>query len=203
MKGEPLGGFLLPTVKILVVILLAWAAFRLLRRGLDILEREEFLTPAIVVVLRLVLKWLLIVFGLLLALQQTGVSINNVWTTISAVLTLVAVGFVAVWSILSNFLCTLILLIFQPFRIGDEIEIIDPSLTSGISGKVVNINMMFTLIRETDGQGQETGVIQIPNNQFFQKYIRRKAGRKTVNLNEQIFEPQSLVQPGDREARTD
>ncbi|MFW6241937.1 MAG: mechanosensitive ion channel family protein, partial [Thermodesulfobacteriota bacterium] len=119
-----------------MVILLTWAAFRLLRRGLDILEREEFLTPAIVVVLRLALKWLLFVFGLLLALQQTGVSLNNVWTTLSAVLTLVAVGFVAVWSILSNFLCTLILLIFQPFRIGDEIEVIDPSLTSGISGKV-------------------------------------------------------------------
>jgi small-conductance mechanosensitive channel len=203
METEPLGGFMLPAIKILVVILLAWAAFRLLRRGLDILEREEFLTPAIVVVLRLVLKWLLFVFGLLLALQQTGVSLNNVWTTISAVLTLVAVGFVAVWSILSNFLCTVILLIFQPFRIGDEIEVIDPSLTSGINGKVVNINMMFTLIRETDETGRETGVIQIPNNQFFQKFIRRKAGRNSVNLNEQIFEAQSLVQPAAQDARTD
>lgn len=203
METEPMGGAILPAVKILVVILLTWAAFRLLRRGLEILEREEFLTPAIVVVLRLALKWLLFVFGLLLALQQTGVSLNNVWTTLSAVLTLVAVGFVAVWSILSNFLCTLILLIFQPFRIGDEIEVIDPSLTSGISGKVVNINMMFTLIRETDGKGRETSVIQIPNNQFFQRFIRRKAGRNSIDLNEQIFEAKSLVHPGASDARTD
>ena len=203
MAKEPLGGFLLPAVKILVVILLAWAAFRLIRRGLDMLEQHEMVTPAIVVPLRLVLKWIVVVFGLLLALQQTGVSLNNVWTTLSAVLTLVAVGFVAVWSILSNFLCTLMLLIFQPFRIGDDIEVIDPSLTSGIHGKVVNINMMFTLLRETDGQGLETGVIQIPNNQFFQKFIRRKAGRNSVNLNDQIFEAQSLVQPADADARTD
>jgi small-conductance mechanosensitive channel len=203
METEPLGGFMLPGIKILVVILLTWAAFRLIRRGLDLLEQREMVTPAIVVPLRLILKWILVVFGLLLALQQTGVSLNNVWTTISAVLALVAVGFVAVWSILSNVLCTLMLLIFQPFRIGDEIEVIDPSLTSGISGKVVNINMMFTLIRETDGKGRETSVIQIPNNQFFQKFIRRRAGRDTIDLNEQIFEAKSLVQPGDPEARTD
>jgi small-conductance mechanosensitive channel len=203
LETEPLGGFLLPAVKILVVILLAWAAFRLIRRGLNLLEGREIVTPAILLVLRMILKWIVVVFGLLLALQQAGVSLNNLWTTISAVLTLIAVGFVAVWSILSNFLCTLMLLIFQPFRIGDEIEIIDPALASGISGKVVNINMMFTLIRETDGGGRETGVIQIPNNQFFQKFIRRKAGRNSVNLNEQIFEAQSLAQPAARDARTD
>ena len=58
----------------------------------------------------------------LLILQQIGVSMNSVWAVLSAVVAMIAIGFVAVWSVLSNLLCTVMLLIFQPFRVGDEIE---------------------------------------------------------------------------------
>lgn len=191
---------ILPAVKMLVVLLLAVIAFRLIRRGLNALEEREILTPPIVILLRMALKWIVSIFGVLLVLQQSGISLNSVWTTISAILTLVAVGFVAVWSILSNFLCTVMLLIFQPFRIGDEIEIIDPAVTGGVNGQVINIDMIFTLVRETDDKGRETAVLQIPNNLFFQKVIRRKPGRNTIDLNEQVFEPRSLLNRGNRES---
>jgi small-conductance mechanosensitive channel len=191
---------ILPAVKMLVVVALAVIAFRLIRRGLNALEQREILTPPIVILLRMALKWIVVIFGVLLVLQQSGISLNSVWTTISAILTLVAVGFVAVWSILSNFLCTVMLLIFQPFRIGDEIEIIDPGVTAGVNGQVINIDMIFTLVRETDESGRETGVLQIPNNLFFQKVLRRKPGRNTIDLNEQVFEPRSLLNRGNRES---
>lgn len=198
MNRENLMDYGAPVFRVLVVAILAVVAFRIINRGLGALEKRELVAAPIVIPIRLILKWIMIVFGVLLALQQAGLSITSVWTTLSAVLTLIAVGFVAVWSILSNFLCTLMLLIFQPFRIGDEIEIIDPAVTGGVSGKVVNINMIFTIVRETDERGRETGVLQIPNNLFFQKIIRRKHGWDTVDLNAQIFEEKSLVNHRDR-----
>ena len=37
---------------------------------------------------------------------------------------MVAIGFIAVWSILSNVLCSLMLIMHRSFRIGDDIEVV-------------------------------------------------------------------------------
>jgi small-conductance mechanosensitive channel len=104
---------------------------------------------------------------------------------------MIAIGFVAVWSVLSNILCTLMLLIFRPFRVGDEVEIVDPAMTAGLSGVVRNINLMFTTLRTSnDGEVIDT---QIPNNLFFQKLVRKKIGENTFSLEKQIFEQRSLL----------
>ena len=127
----------------------------------------------------------------LLILQQLGVSLASVWTVVSAVVAMVAIGFVAVWSILSNILCTLMLLIFQPFKVGNEVEIVDPAMASGINGVVRNINLMVTTLRSS--QNDEIIDTQIPNNLFFQKLVRKKTGNRTFGLEKQIFERNSLL----------
>ncbi|MBF0239716.1 MAG: mechanosensitive ion channel family protein, partial [SAR324 cluster bacterium] len=39
------------------------------------------------------------------------------------------------------------LLVVKPFRIGDEIEVIEPSSTNaGIRGKVVDLNLIYTTL---------------------------------------------------------
>lgn len=120
-----------------------------------------------------------------------GFSIISVWTVVSAMAAMLAVGFVAFWSVLSNILCTLMLLIFQPFRIGDEVEVIDPSTITGLGGVVKNINLMFTTLRSENES--EVVDIQVPNNIFFQKFLRKKVGKNTISLEKQIFETQSLL----------
>jgi small-conductance mechanosensitive channel len=80
-------------------------------------------------------------------------------------------GFVAVWSVLSNLLCTLMLILFHPFRVGDEIEIIDPAMTTGLAGRVRNINLVFTHLHAAGPDAADT-TLYIPNNIFFQKIIR-------------------------------
>jgi len=93
-------------------------------------------------------------------------------------LALVAIGFVAVWSILSNALCALMLMLTRPFDVGDTIEIVP----DGIKGKVVNFSLLFTTLRETEAR-----VIQVPNNTFFQKAIRCEEGDREVGLDEQLL----------------
>jgi len=115
--------------------------------------------------------------GLLLVLQCYGLLVNA-WTTLTAVLGLVAIGFVAVWSVLSNMLCSMMLLVSRPFEVGDTIEVPVDSLR----GKVIDFNLLFTKLQDEDGS-----VIQIPNNTFFQKPIRRRSGTGGVQLDEQLM----------------
>jgi small-conductance mechanosensitive channel len=99
-----------------------------------------------------------------------------VWASLTAVLALVAVGFVAVWSVLSNAFCSVMLMVSRPFNVGDTIEI--PG--EGWGGKVIDFNLIFTTLRDEQGV-----MLQVPNNLFFQKPIRRVIGVNTIPLDQQ------------------
>jgi small-conductance mechanosensitive channel len=108
-------------------------------------------------------------------LQQFGV-LGNAWAALTAILAMVAIGFVAVWSVLSNSLCSILLMVTRPFNVGDTVEIPDVNLR----GKVIDFNLIFTTLREEDGS-----LIQVPNNTFLQKPIRCRVGEGKVTLDEQ------------------
>lgn len=185
---------------VLIVIILFSFAFllRLSTRTRELLVSKKVLSPTIALLICNIFKWLISTLFLLLILQQFGLSITNILAIVSTVIAMIAIGFVAVWSVLSNILCTLMLLIFQPFRIGDEIEIVDPAMTSGLGGVVRNINILFTTLRSSNEEDEID--IQIPNNLFFQKLIRRKIGKKTYSLEKQVFENRSLLREENKQS---
>lgn len=114
-----------------------------------------------------VVRWV-VISGLLLALLfALGVDLHGLWSTLLAVLSLVAIGFVAMWSILSHMLASVLIVAFRPFEIGDRVEIVgdDPVL-----GEVVDLNLVYTTLRTDDG-----ATLQIPNNLFFQRVLKRHA----------------------------
>ena len=156
------------------------------------LASKKYISPSIAHLFYNIFKWFITIMFFLLILQQVGLSITSIWTVLSAVVAMIAIGFVAVWSVLSNILCTLMLLIFQPFKVGDEVEIVDPAMTTGLSGVVRNINLVFTTLRSSNEEGEVIDT-QIPNNLFFQKLVRRKTGENTFSLEKQIFEDRSLL----------
>lgn len=177
---------------VIIFILIIFAVLlKFLNKTAKLLVAKGAISQTISRLLFIILKWILIVVFFLLILQQIGITIASVWTVISAMVAMIAIGFVAVWSVLSNILCTLMLLIFQPFRIGDEVEIVDPAMTTGLGGVVRNINLMFTTLRSS--ANDEIIDTQIPNNLFFQKLIRRKIGKSTFSLEKQVFEDHSLL----------
>ncbi|MBK8478825.1 MAG: mechanosensitive ion channel [Opitutaceae bacterium] len=99
-------------------------------------------------------------------------------------LALIGIGFVAVWSVLSNVLCTLLLLTVRPFRIGDELELPpDP-----FRGRVIDLNLFFTTLQAADGR-----LVQIPNNLFFQRGLLRRRAEVGVSLGEQFSRPTEAV----------
>lgn len=119
-----------------------------------------------------VVRWLVIAGIFFAALLALGVDLQGVWSSLGAVLSLIAIGFVAMWSILSHMLASVLIVVFRPFEVGDRVELVgdDP-----VIGEVTDLNPVYTTLRADDG-----GVFQIPNNQFFQKVLKRCAPPRTA-----------------------
>ncbi|MEP0547899.1 MAG: mechanosensitive ion channel domain-containing protein [Rhodothermales bacterium] len=93
-----------------------------------------------------------------------GFDQEKLWVFVTGFLGLVAIGFFAVWSLLSNIVAGLFLFLSDPFKINDEIEL--PEVELG--GKVRDIRPLFVMLEEDGGH-----VTYVPNNVFFQKSFRR------------------------------
>ncbi len=114
-----------------------------------------------------VARWAAIVGVFAIALVVMGVDLRGIWSVLVPVLSLVAIGFVAMWSILSHILASILLVIFRPFKIGDRVEVIGDDT---VLGEVTDLNPVYTTLRADDG-----GTLQVPNNIFFQKVLKRHA----------------------------
>lgn len=172
-----------------LIIVLGLLTYRFLRHGIGRLHDRGYFSTNAEFLLAITLRWTMIVVGAILLVQAVGVSMHALWTALSTVLVMVAIGFVALWSILSNLLCAVLLVIFAPFRIGDEIELIEVIMSDetkqGIRGRVVEINLLYTILEDlsaTDG-----GKVRIPNNLLFQRAIRTIEGDKTRSLGNALF----------------
>jgi small-conductance mechanosensitive channel len=98
-----------------------------------------------------------------LVLDIWGVGVGGVWTLLVSAATVIGVGFLATWTMVSNITASFFIAFWRPFHLGDDIEILPESL----KGRVIDSNLMFVVARESNG-----AVIQIPNNLFFQKMFR-------------------------------
>lgn len=131
---------------------------------------------------RLVIRYAILILTLLLILSRWGFEINGIMAVIGTILGLVAIGFVAMWSVLSNFLCTLVLVVMKPFFVGDEIEL----PTANVRGKVVDLSLVFTTLESGPGE-----TVLVPNNMFFQLIFKRRVGVTKKDLESQLREPTS------------
>jgi len=116
------------------------------------------------------------IIAALVVLEIWGVSVGGLWTLLVSVATIVGVGFLATWTMISNITASFFLAVWRPFRLGDTIELIPENL----SGRVIDRNLMFVVVRENSGS-----VIQIANNLFFQKMFR-VSGNSSKTLFEEL-----------------
>ncbi|MNP36544.1 Mechanosensitive ion channel [compost metagenome] len=114
--------------------------------------------------------------ALLMVLERLGVSATVLWSAITGFAAVAAVAFFAIWSVLSNLFCALLIFTVGPFRLGDLVEVIESADKPGAKGRVVAINLLYTTLEETAENGASGALLQVPNSLFFQKAIRRWRG---------------------------
>ena len=104
----------------IVILLLS----RLIQKWLTYLQsRTHFTDETTVLVARLVSGALWII-ALMLVLDIWGVSVGGVWTLLVSTITLIGVGFLAAWTLISNLTASLFLTLWRPFHLGQTIEML-------------------------------------------------------------------------------
>ena len=163
-------------VQILLILLVGYVAQRFVARFLTGLGERYPLPTQLVIILRGVLRWLIMGSAVLVALERLGVSATVLWTALSGFVAVAAVAFFAIWSVLSNLLCAILIYTVGPFRLGDVVELVEATDKPGIKGRVVAINLLYTTLIEPEELGTGSSMVQVPNTLFFQRSVRRWRG---------------------------
>ena len=164
---------MVPLLQIVLIVFCAWLLHRLVRRVLSRASTHYQLPHELLMPINVVVRWLIVSGAVLLALERLGVSATVLWSAFTGFATVGAVAFFAAWSVLSNLFCAFLIFTGRPFVVGDTIELLDNAEKPGALGKVVDINLLYTTLQETDGGGR---LLQIPNALFFQRVVRRWRG---------------------------
>ena len=167
---------MLVVLQIAGIVFVAWFARRILRKLLNRMVDNQHLPVDIAVPLKTIGGWLIMVTAALWILEILGISGRVLWTAITGFAAVAAVAFFAAWSVLSNFFCAFLIFTTQPFRVGDELEILDASDKVGMHGRVLAIHLLYTVLEEIGREDGRVTLIQVPNSAFFQKTIRRWQG---------------------------
>nr|WP_245626210.1 mechanosensitive ion channel family protein [Stenotrophomonas humi] len=165
----------------IVAILLVALLLRLLtRRLLSRLGRHYTLPQPIEMAIRRLSSFIIWTVTALAVLDRIGVQPSVLWTAFTGFAAVGAVAFFAAWSVLSNVFCTFLIFTTRPFRLGDQIELLENGEKPGLKGSVVDINLIYTTLHEIGGPAEGT-LMQIPNSLFFQRGLRRWRGGEPVH----------------------
>ena len=157
---------------VVLTVLVAWL-LRLVARRLIRRFGEHYSLPAEMAIgARRVSSFIIYFSALLVILRIFGTSAAVLWTAFTGFAAVGAVAFFAAWSVLSNIFCTLLIFTTRPFRLHDYIEVLENGEKPGLKGRVIDVNLIYTTLQET-GDGHEGTVLQLPNNLFFQRTVRR------------------------------
>jgi small-conductance mechanosensitive channel len=169
--------------QVLLIVFIAWLLRRAVQRLIRRVNEAYNLPPHALPGARRVAGILINGAALLLILERLGVSGTVLWTAFSGFAAVGAVAFFAAWSVLSNIFCTMLIFSTNQFRINDHIEVLENGEKPGFKGRVIDINLIYTTLEEvtTDNTATAT-VLQIPNNMFFQRAVRRWRGTEAPPL---------------------
>ncbi|BCD85843.1 hypothetical protein PSm6_22500 [Pseudomonas solani] len=164
---------LIRAAQVLLVLFLAWLAQRVLTRGITRLgARYPQLPQELLLPLRGLLRWLILGSAFMLVLERLGVSAEVLWAALTGFTAVAAVAFFAIWSVLSNMFCAVLIFSLGPFRMGDVVEVVESADKPGVKGRVVAINLFYTTLQDLS-ENAEGALVQVPNSLFFQKAVRR------------------------------
>ena len=152
----------------LLGLYMARLAASLVQRGLRYRKTDAELT----LLLGRVVQWTIFTAVILFSAQQFGVDITAILTGLGILgFTL---GF-ALQDVSKNFIAGLLILLQQPFELGDTIQV------SGFTGTILDINLRDTELRTVDGLR-----VRIPNGEIFTQPVLNFTGAHKRRLNIQV-----------------
>ena len=140
----------------LILVIAVWASrwvSGLVRRALSRIKGSHAPDPTLIGFIASLVRYVILVVGLVAVLQQLGVQATSVVAVLGAAS--LAVG-LALQGALSNVAAGVMILLFRPYRVGDVIE------TGTRTGRVRNLDLFVTELATADNLK-----IVIPNSKVF------------------------------------
>ena len=189
--------FVYEILGVAMVLLVALLLSHALKRLINVLRDLKHVSPQIAHRLHAVRRWVITLLTILVVLEALGI-FRGAWALMSTMLAALALGFVAAWSVLSNATAAMLILIFRPFRIGDEVEIIEMTNGFPVGGRVLDMNLLYTTLQVPDADtpavpsaeaaaavplpapavarpDEAIRLVRVPNNLFFQRPVRTRS----------------------------
>ena len=141
------------------IFILFWVGGIIFKAIVQRIMNEKSLHANISRVLASIIKNIMLILGLITALGTLGVNISAIVAGLG--LTGFAFGF-AFKDMLSNFISGALIFIYEPFKLGDTIEV------EGKTGKVIDINLRYVTIEAEDKK------VLVPNSISVSKVISVK-----------------------------
>lgn len=168
---QALPGLFLGVLVFLIFLLVAWIGARIIAYAAPRVKADT----GVVLLLSRLYFYSIIIFGIVTALSTTGLNVNALVAGLG--LTGFALGF-ALKDVLSNLLSGIMLLIYRPFNIGDQIKM------GTYEGTITTIRMRDTVARSFDGRD-----IIIPNAKLITEVVINNKASKFINESLVIFIP--------------
>jgi small-conductance mechanosensitive channel len=140
------------------------------------------LSEARVVYIRNIITALLAVVGMTAIAAVWEISVRGLSIYFASFFTVVGIAFFASWSILSNITASVILFFTYPFKIGNQVRIVDGD--NSIEGEVKNISPFNLKILTREGN-----IVFYPNNLAMQKPIMQIGNGEETGRREGGFLP--------------
>ncbi|WP_039783284.1 mechanosensitive ion channel family protein [Herbaspirillum huttiense] len=164
---------LVPTAEVILIVLGALAIMRVARMLIGRLALTYGFPNKAAALTQRVLGFFVYGGAMLWALERMGVSGAVLWSAFTGFAAVGAVAFFAVWSVLSNLFCAILIFTTSPFRVGDLIEVLEGGDKPGVKGRVLDINLVYTTLLEEGPEQEAKTTLQLPNSMFFQRIVRR------------------------------
>jgi small-conductance mechanosensitive channel len=162
--------FLPKLIVSLVIFILGIVIAGLVSRAVRITLQRRGTDPEITILMRMLSRWAIIILAAVVALEQVDFDLTAFLAGIGIIG--FTVGF-AIQDVSKNFIAGLLLLLQQPFDIGDSIEV------GSYSGKVMAVDLRATEMRTFDGRH-----VLIPNADVYTQAIVNfsRADRRRINF---------------------
>lgn len=164
--------FLANLVAAIIIFVASLFLSRLASQWAEKSAKEKIKDPEITRLLSRLARWSVIVLGTLTALEQVNFDVTSFLAGLG--IAGITVGF-ALQDIARNFVAGILVLIRQPFEIGDAVEV------AGHSGTVMDVNLRDTEIKTWDGVMEILPNIDVFSNPIV-NYSRLPDRRRTIQI---------------------
>lgn len=147
----------------ILVMLALFASIRVMTAAVEKLGTRRSISPYRIKYTIKTISLAFMAFYLVLLITFLGIQYSQIFVFLSSVFAVIGIALFAQWSILSNITASLIIFFGFPYRVGDQIRVLDKD--GDISGRIEEISMFHVLIK----QGED--LITYPNTMILQKAV--------------------------------